>query len=152
MTLRDERTWSLCCGQVQTGSDRFGQVRTGVKHYFTSTVSPTLFQYGPPPNLRAVSLPYLARNSTTLQSGGNSPLSCFNWRKVWTGVKCNFSSAHHHNRYVVGMLSISRVQMCNFTRMWRKTKKLWLSIIPARRPSDQSGLRNPKRMQTSSFS
>ena len=37
------------------GPDKSGQVRTGVKYYFSSTVSPTLFKFGPPPNLRAVS-------------------------------------------------------------------------------------------------
>ena len=73
------------------------------------------------------------RSARLLGSGGNSPLSRFNWRKVWTGVKCNFSSTHRHNQYVVGKLSISRVRMWNFTRIGRKTKKLWLSIIPARR-------------------
>ena len=66
-------------------------------------------------------------------SGGNSPSSRFSWRKVWTGVKCHFSSAHHHNQYVVGKLSISRVRMWNFTQIGRKTKKLRLSINPARR-------------------
>ena len=66
-------------------------------------------------------------------SGGNSASSRFNWHKVWTGVKCHFSSAHHHNQYVVGKLSISRVQIGNFTRIGRKTKKLRLSINPARR-------------------
>ena len=66
-------------------------------------------------------------------SGGNSPSSRFNWRKVWTGVKCHFSSAHRHNQYVVGKLSISRVWMWNFTRIRRKTKKLRLSINPARK-------------------
>ena len=30
-----------------TGSDRFGQVRTGVKHYFSSTMSCTLFKFAP---------------------------------------------------------------------------------------------------------
>ena len=59
--------------------------------------------------------------------------SAFNWRKVWTGVKCHFSSTHHHNQYVVGKLSISRVWMWNFTQIGRKTKKLRLSINPARR-------------------
>ena len=54
--LRRERTctWSLYCGQVQTGSHRFGQVRTRVKRYFSSTVSRTLSKFGPSPNLRAV--------------------------------------------------------------------------------------------------
>ena len=37
------------------GPDKSGQVRTGVKYYFSSTVSPTLFKFGPSLNLRAVS-------------------------------------------------------------------------------------------------
>ena len=35
MTLRDERTWSLYCGQVRTDLDRFGQVKTGVNPTFS---------------------------------------------------------------------------------------------------------------------
>ena len=31
------------------GPDKSGQVRTGVKYYFSSTVSPTLFKFGPLP-------------------------------------------------------------------------------------------------------
>ena len=31
------------------GPEESGQVRTGVKYYFSSTVSPTLFKFGPPP-------------------------------------------------------------------------------------------------------
>ena len=31
------------------GSDKSGQVRTRVKYYFSSTVSPTLFKYSPNP-------------------------------------------------------------------------------------------------------
>ena len=152
MTLRYERTWSLYCGQVQTGADRFGQVRRGVKRYFSSTVSRTFSKFGPPPNLRAVFQPYIARNSTTLASGGNSPLSCFNWHKVWTGVKCNFSSAHHHVRKIFEKLSFSRVRMCNFTRIGPKTKKLWLSIIPVRRLSEQSSLGPPQKGVNCNFS
>ena len=125
--------------------DKSGQVRTGVKYYFSSTVSPTLFKFGPPPNLRAVSQPYLARNSTTLRSGGIRASSRFSWRKVWTGVKWNFSSAHHHVRKIVGKLSIRRVRMRNFTRKGPKTKKLWLSIVPARRPSKHTSLGPPPK-------
>ena len=51
MTLRDERTWSLYCGPVRTGSDRFGQFRTGMKRYFSSTMSRTVSKFGPPPKL-----------------------------------------------------------------------------------------------------
>ena len=66
---------------------------------------------------------------TLLWTGGNSASSRFSWRKVWNGVKFNFSSVHHQERKVYGKLSISRVQMCNFTRMRHKTKKLWLSRV-----------------------
>ena len=109
-----------------TGSDRFGYA-----------VSTSLL--GLPPNFthalkiclgRFLSL---FRSARLIGSGGNSPSSRFSWRKVWTGVKCNFSSAQLHDRYVDGKLLISRVRMWNFTRIRRKTKKLWLSIIPARR-------------------
>ena len=31
------------------GPDKSGQVRAGVKYYFSSTVSPALFKFGPPP-------------------------------------------------------------------------------------------------------
>ena len=122
------------------GPDKSGQVRTGVKYYFSSTVSPTLFKFGPPPNLRAVSYPYLTRNSTTIRSGGIRASSCFSWRKVWTGVKCDFSSPHHHVRNIIRKLLIRRVRMCNFTRIGPKTKKLWLSIVPVQRPSEHTGL------------
>ena len=96
----------------------------------------------PPKNRRPLVRLYLARNSTTLPSGGNSASSRFSWHKVWNGVKCNFSSAHHHNRNIVGKLSIRRVWMWNFTRIGPTTKKLWLSIIPTRRPS---GLGPPQK-------
>ena len=49
MTLRNGRTWSLYCGLVKTSLEKFGQVRTGVKRYFSSTVSCTLSKFGPPP-------------------------------------------------------------------------------------------------------
>ena len=49
MTLRNGRTWSQYCGLVQTNSDKFGQVKTRVKRYFSSTVSRTLSKFGPPP-------------------------------------------------------------------------------------------------------
>ena len=76
----------------------------------------------------------------TLRSGGNSTSSRFICRKVWTGVKCNFPLEHFQKRYIVGKLSISWVRMWNFTRIGPKTKKLWLSIIPALRRSYQPRL------------
>ena len=109
-----------------TGSDRFGYAVTTSLH-------------GLPPNFTHALKISLGRFLSTFRparltrSGGNSPSSRFNWHKVGTGVKCHFSSAHHHKQYIVGKLSISRVRMLNFTRIGRKTKKLRLSINPARR-------------------
>ena len=88
---------------------------------------------------------YLTQSSTTLPSGGNGALSRFNWRKVWNGVKCNFSSAHHHVRKLVQKLSIRRVRMWNFTRIGCKTKKLRLLKNPAWRRSHQPPLGQPKK-------
>ena len=98
-----------------------------------------------PQNLRSGICRYLARNSATLPNGGNRASSCFSWRKVWTGVKCNFSSAHHHVWKTVGKLSISRVLMGNSTGIRPKTKKLWLSIISPWRPSEEPGLGPPPK-------
>ena len=109
-----------------TGWDRFGHA-----------VSTSL--HGLPPNFTHALKICLGRflspfgSARLIGSGRNSPSSHFSWCKVWTGVKCNFSSAQLHDRYVDGKLLISRVRMGNFTRIQRKTKKLWLSIILARR-------------------
>ena len=109
-----------------TGSDRFGHAVSASLHGLPPTFTHALeICLG-----RSLS-PF--RSVRLIGSGGNSPSSRFSWRKVWTGVKCNFSSAHHHNQYVVGKLSISRVRMWNFTQIGRKAKKLQLSINPARR-------------------
>ena len=68
------------------------------------------------------------------------------------GVKCNFSSAHHQDRNIVGKLLIRRVRMWNFTRIGPKTKKLWLLIIQARTLSEQARLgTTPKRCELQLF-
>ena len=109
-----------------TGSDRFGHaVSTSLQGF------PPNFTYALKNFLGKFLSPF--QSARLIGSGGNSPSSRFSWRKVWTGVKCNFSSAQLHDRYVDGKLPISRVRIWNFTRIRRKTKKLWLSIIPARR-------------------
>ena len=71
---------------------------------------------------------------------------------MWTGVKCKFSSAHHLDRYVVGKLSNSRVQLWNFTRIGSKKKKVRLLISPARRLSEQPGLEPPQKGVNCNFS
>ena len=134
------------------GPEKSGQVRTGVKYYFSSTVSPMLFKFGPPPKPAWSFLTIPRLNSTTLRSGGIRASSRFSWRKVWTGVKCNFSLLHHHVQKIVGKLLIRRVGMWNFTRIGPKTKKLWLSIVPARRPSEHTGLGPPKKGVNCNFS
>ena len=115
MTLHDECTWSLYCGQVHTGSDRFGQVRTGVKRCFSSTVSRTLSKFGSPSKPACSFLTVPRSNLYDPPSGGNSASSRFNWCKVWTGVKCSFSLEHFQKRYVIRKLSLSRVRMWNFS-------------------------------------
>ena len=100
---------------LRTGSDSFGHA-----------VSTSL--HGLPPNFTHALIICLGRflspfrSARLMGSGGNSPSSRFSWRKVWTVVNCNFSSAQLHYRYVVGKLPISRVWMWNFTRIRRKTK------------------------------
>ena len=82
----------------------------------------------------------------------NSTSSCFSWRKVWTGVKCNFSSAHHQDKKYDREVSIIQVRMWNFTRIGCKTKKLWLSISPALRRCYQPGLGQPPKGVNRHFS
>ena len=134
------------------GLDKCGQVRTGVKYYFPQPWVPRSSNLADLPNLRAISYPYLTWNPRTLRSGGIRASSRFSWRKVWNGVKCNFSSLHHHVRKIVGKLSIRRVQIGNFTRIGPKTKKLWLSIFPARRPSEHTCLGLPQKGVNCNFS
>ena len=88
------------------------------------------------------------RSARLIRSGGNSALSRFNWCKMWTGVKCNFSLPHHRDRYIDRKLSIRRVRMLNFTRIGHKIKKLRLSIIPARR---QWPVTTHKKVWTTTF-
>ena len=132
--------------------DRFGQVRTSQNRceelFFLNRESHAL-QIWPTPKTCVQ-----ASNSTSLKTttGGNSLSSRFNWHKVWTGVKCNFSWAHLHRRYGVEKLLISPAQVWHFTRIGPKTKKLWLSIIPALRRYYQPRLSQPqKRLELQLF-
>ena len=54
---------------------------------------------------------------------------------LWCGSRGidNFSLSQPFGQYVNRKLSIRRFLMWNFTRIRHKKKKLWLSIIPARR-------------------
>ena len=67
-------------------------------------------------------------------------------------MKCNFSSPHHHVRKIVRKFLIRRVRMWNFTRIGPKTKKLWLSIVPVQRPSEQPGFGPPQKGVNCNFS
>ena len=55
-----------------TGSDRFGQLRTGVKHYFSSTVSRTLSKFDPAPK-PACSFLTVPRSKQALSTAGKDP-------------------------------------------------------------------------------
>ena len=115
------------------GVNRFEQVRTGVKPSVSTSLHglPLNFTHALKICLGRFLSPF--RSARLIWSGGNGASSRFNWRKVWTGVKCNFYSVHHYGQYVVGKLSISQVWMWNFTRIGCKTKKVRLSINLARR-------------------
>ena len=149
MTARRAYMVTVLCVHVRTSLGKSEQVWSTI---FPQPWVARSSYLAHPTNLRAVFLPYLARNSTTLRSGGIRASSRFSWRKVWTGVKCNFSSAHYHVRKIVGKLSIRRVRMWNFTMIGPKTKQLWLTIVPARRPSEHTGLGPPQKGVTCNFS
>ena len=135
--------------QVWTASDKSQQVWSTISLQPSVARSPNLAHSQ---NLRAVFQPHIARNPTTLPSGGKSTSSRFNWRKGWTGVKCNFSWEHFQKRYIIRKLSLSWVRMWNFTRIGPKTKKLRLSIIPALRLSYQPRLGQPQKGVNRNFS
>ena len=141
MTARRAYIVTVLC----VGPDKSGQVRTGVKYYFRQPWVPRSSNLAHPqtcvqfPNRTSLET---LRPSEVVDSGLRH---AFIWRKVWTGVKCNFSSPHHHVRKIVGRLSIRRVPLWNFTRIGTKTKKLWLSINPARRLFEQPSLGTPQK-------
>ena len=125
---------------LRTGSDKFWQVWTSqkrVKRYFSSTVSCTLSKFGPPSKPAYSFLTAPRSKLYNPPKWWNSASSRLNWRNVWTGVKCNFSWEHFRKQYIIRKLSYSRDWIWNFTRIGPKTKKLWLSIIPALRRSYQ---------------
>ena len=138
-----------------TGSDKFWQDWTSQKRceaLFFLNRELHAVQLWPTPKPACSFLTVPCSNSTTLQSGGNNASSCFNWCKVWTGVKCNFSWEHFQKWSIIRKLSLSRVWMWNFTRIGPKTKKLWLSIIPGLRLSYQPRLGQPQKGVNRNFS
>ena len=82
MTLRYERTWLLYFGLVETGLDKFGQVRTGVKRYLSSTVNRTLSKFGPPQTCMQFS------NRTLLETLRPSEVVESALRHASVGVRC----------------------------------------------------------------
>ena len=82
----------------------------------------------------------------TLWRGGIRASSCFSWRNAWTGVKCNFSLPHHHaSEKSLESSRLGKFECEILTRIGPNTKKLWLSIVPAQRPSQQTGLGPPQK-------
>ena len=133
------------------GPNKSGQVRRGVKCYFSSTVRPTLFKFGPHTKPACSFLTVPRSNHMTIRGGGIRASPRFSWRKVWTGVKCNFSSPHQHVRKIARKLSIRRVRMWNFTRIGPKTKKLWLSIVSRAGRLSIPAWDHPKKVWTATF-
>ena len=63
--------------------DKSGKVRTGVKYYFSSTVSPMLFKFGPPTQI-CVQFP----NRTSLETLRPSEVVESGLRHASVGVRC----------------------------------------------------------------
>ena len=109
--------------QVRTSLDRSEQVWSAifpqlwVAHCPNLTQPPTCMQFSNRTSLKTL------WPSEVVESALCHASTC---RKVWTGMKCNFSWDHFQKPYIIGKLSISRVRMCNFIRIGPKTKKLWL--------------------------
>ena len=61
---------------------------------------------------------------------------------VWSATFLRRSTTYERS---FGKLSIRRVRIWNFTRIGPKTKKLWLTIDPVRRPSEQPDLGTPQK-------
>ena len=139
---------------LRTGSDKFWQVSTSQNPcevlFFVNRESHAV-QIWPTPTPACSFLTVPRSKLYDSPKWWKRISSRFSWRKVWNGVKCNFSSVHHHVRNTVGKLSIRRVRMWNFTRIRPKTKKLWLSIVPVQRPSEQPGLGPPQKVWTATF-
>ena len=121
MTLLEERTWSLYYALVRTSLDKSEQLWSTI---FPQSSVPRSLNLAHPQT--CVQFP----NRTSLETLRPSEVveirasSRFSWRKVWTGVKYNFSSPHQHVRKIVRKLLIRRVRMWNFTRIGPKTKKV----------------------------
>ena len=64
------------------GPDKSGQVRTGVKYNFSSTVSPTFFKFGPPQT--GVQFP----NRTSLETLRASEVVVSALRHASVGIRC----------------------------------------------------------------
>ena len=139
---------------LRTGSDKFGQVWTSQNRcealFFLNRESHAV-QIWPSPQTYVQFSNRTSLNTTTLRSGGNSTLSHFSRRKVWTGVKCNFSLAHHQVRNVIGKLSISRVRMWNFTSIGPKTKSYGFRYFRHEGHLSNPASDHPKKVWTATF-
>ena len=103
---------------LRTGSHKFRQVwrsqNTCEALFFLNGESHAV-QIRPTPEPACSFLTVPRSKLYNFRSGRNSALIRFNWHKVWTGVKCNFSWEHFQKRYFIRKLSPSRVRMWNFT-------------------------------------
>ena len=120
--------------------------------YSSQTVGRTVSKFCLPPKPAYMYLPVPRSKLYDPPKWWKRASSRFSWRKMWNGVKCNFSSAHHQDQNIVGMHLISRVRMWNFTWIGPNTKKLWLSINPSRRLFKQPSLGTPQKGVNCNFS
>ena len=124
---------------LYVGPDKSGQVRTGVKYYFSSTVSPTPFKFSPP---RKPACSFLTSLETLRPSEVVESLI----RHASVGVKCELvGCATFLRRTTMSKISFESSRLGEFEceispGQDLRQKKLWHSIVPARRPSEHTGL------------
>ena len=129
IALWDERTWSLSCEQVGTGSERFEQVRLGAKYFFLSRELHALRIWLAPKTCVQFS------NRTSLETLRTSEVHETALRHASIGVRCEVQPflGAPPRAILRWKLSISQDRMCTFTRIRGKTKTFWLLIFPAQR-------------------
>ena len=140
---------------LRTGSDRLGKVWTSENRcealFLLNRESHTV-QIWPSPQ---TCVQFLYRAS--LETLRPSEVVETALRQASIGERCELVWSatflgHFQTRFIIRKFSLSGVRMWNFTGIGPKTKKLWLSIVLARRPSEQPGLGPPQKGVNCNFS
>ena len=112
------------------GPDKSGQVRTGVKYYFSSTVSPTLFKFGPLPKPACsfLTVPPLEtlRPSEMVESGLRHASVGVGCELVWSATFLRRTTTSERS---LESYRLAELKYAFFRRAGHKTKKLPRSLF-----------------------